>query len=89
MIHRTVPMSGPVQGGSKTRIIGTGYKPPKSQVHLKWGVLSTETIPKNLVEEYIYYKLQFENMIEGSEEIKAYVYEAAQFQRVDSLMEEG
>jgi len=28
-------------------------------------------------------------MIEGSEEIKAYVYEASQFNRVDSYMEEG
>lgn len=28
-------------------------------------------------------------MIEGSEELKAYWYEASQFERVDSIMEEG
>ena len=56
---------------------------------MKWGILSTSAIPKNLVEDYIYYKLQFENMIEGSEELKAYIYEASHFQRVDTIMEEG
>ena len=34
-------MSGPVQGNSKTRIIGLGYKPPKEYIDLKWGVLET------------------------------------------------
>lgn len=70
-------MSGPVQGGTKTRLVGTGFKPPKSAVQAKWGVLSTDTIPKSYVEDYIYRKLQFENMIEGSEELKAYIYEAS------------
>jgi hypothetical protein len=82
-------MAGPTQGGSKTRIIGTGYKPPKTKIHAKWGIVETEEIIKAYVEEYIYYRLQFENIIEGSEEIKAYVYEASHFPRVDSLMEEG
>lgn len=40
-IHRTIPMAGPVQGNTRTRIIGLGYKPPKSKVDLKWGVLET------------------------------------------------
>jgi len=40
-IHRTVPMAGPVQGKTKTRIIGLGYRPPKSKVDMKWGVLET------------------------------------------------
>lgn len=82
-------MSGPNQGGTKTRLVGTGFKPPKSTVQAKWGVLSTDTIPKSYVEDYIYYKMQFENMIEGSEELKAYIYEASQFPRVDTIMEEG
>ena len=82
-------MAGPVQGNSKTRIIGLGYKPPKSKVDLKWGVLETQIIEKDQVTDYVYYKNQFENMIEGSEELKAYIYEAAQFPRVDLPMEEG
>ncbi len=40
-IHRTVPMAGPTQGGSKTRIVGTGYKPPKTKIHAKWGIVET------------------------------------------------
>lgn len=88
-IHRTVPMSGPVQGKSKTRIIGLGYKPKKSHIDLKWGVLETHIIEKEQVTEYIYYKAQFENMIEGSDELKAYIYEAAQFPRVDLEMFES
>ena len=86
VIHRIVPMSGPVQGSTKTRIIGSGFKPSKSHVDLKWGVLSTEMVVKEQVSEYIYLKQQFENMIEGSEELKAYVYEAADFKRVDTQM---
>lgn len=88
-IHRTVPMAGPVQGNSKTRIIGLGYRPPKSHIDLKWGILTTAIIEKEQVTEYIYYKTQFENMIEGCEELKAYVYEASRFQRVDLPMYDG
>ncbi len=51
--------------------------------------MSTETIPKSMVEDYVYNRMQYENMIEGSEEIKAYIYEASQFPRVDTTMEEG
>jgi len=36
----------------------------------------------------VYYQYQFENMIEGSEELKAYIYEAAHFRRVDLEMYE-
>lgn len=41
------------------------------------------------MQEYIYNRIQFENMIEGSEELKAYIYEAAQFARVDLAMVES
>jgi len=39
-------MAGPVQGKTRTRIIGLGYKPPKDNVDLKWGVLETQVIEK-------------------------------------------
>jgi len=81
-------MAGPVQGSSKTKIIGTGFKPARSNVQVKWGVLSSDAIPKSSVEDYIYSKYSFENMIEGSDELKSYIYEAASFPRVDSEMEE-
>ena len=70
-------MAGPTDGQAKTKIIGTGFKPTRSSVSVKWGVQQTDLIPKNLVEDYIYQRLTFENMIEGSEELKAYIYEAA------------
>ena len=52
-------------------------------------MLQTSIITKDQVTDYIYYKNQFENMIEGCEELKAYAYEASRFQRVDSYMPEG
>lgn len=66
-----------------------GYKPPKESIDLKWGVLRTNVIVKSEVTEYIYYKTTFESMIEGNEEIKAYVYEASEFPRVDLPMYDG
>ena len=72
-------MSGPVQGQSKTRVIGLGYKPRKKNVELKWGVLETQPINKDEVTEYLYTKLGFESIVEGNDAIKAYVYEAVTF----------
>ena len=34
-------MAGPTQGKAKTRIIGLGFKPPKTKVDLKWGIMET------------------------------------------------
>lgn len=81
-------MAGPVSGGLRTKIIGSGFKPNKETVELKWGIESLTGIPKSQVEEYIYQRVQFENMVEGSEELKAYIYEAAIFPRVDTALEE-
>lgn len=60
----------------------------REDVQIKWGVLSTETVPKTQVEDYVYYQSQFENSIQGSEELKSYIYEASSFPRVDTVMEE-
>ena len=89
MIHRTVPMAGPLQGKTKTRVIGLGYKPPKSKIDLKWGTISTQQIERDDVEDYTYYQAQFENIVDGSEELKAYIYEATEIPRVDLPMTEG
>jgi hypothetical protein len=43
---------------------------------LKWGVLETDVIQKEYVTDYLHSRAAFENMIEGSEELKAYIYEA-------------
>lgn len=54
IIHRTVPMSGPVQGVSRTRIIGEGFRPRNKNVDLKWGVLETAVIHREEVTDWIY-----------------------------------
>ena len=83
-------MAGPIEGGSQTRIIGNGFKPSKSNIRVKWGTITSDSVSKALVEDYIYEQALFENIIEGSEELKAYIYEASSFPRVDSVMvEEG
>ena len=46
-------------------------------IYCHFGVLSSDTIPKSTVEDYVYSKYSFENMIDGSEELKSYIYEAA------------
>jgi hypothetical protein len=81
-------MSGPVQGVARTRIIGQGFKPRNKNVDLKWGVLETAIIHREEVTEWIHNQVAFENMITGSEELKAYIYEASNFQRVDTTLVE-
>ena len=41
IIHRTIPMAGPAIANSRTRILGTGFKPTRSFVNAKWGVISS------------------------------------------------
>ncbi len=82
-------MAGPTKGQSSIRVIGTGFKPPRSNVTAKWGILETDIIVKSEVVDYIYQRLQFENMIEGVEGVKSYFHEASQFARVDFEMIES
>ena len=70
-------MAGPTRGQSTIRVIGTGFKPPRSNVTTKWGILETDNIVKSEVLDYIYQRLQFENMIEGVEGVKSYFHEAS------------
>jgi len=56
------------------------------QVGAKWGPIMDTVIDKKDVVNYIYQRSAFENMIEGSEELKAYWYEAHDFRRVDEEM---
>lgn len=50
-------MAGPVTGHTKTKIIGLGYKPRNYNVELKWGVMSTDTIIKEQVTDYIHSRI--------------------------------
>ena len=42
-------MSGPVQGNTKTKLFGLGFKPPKGVVDIKWGVFTTVEIIREQV----------------------------------------
>lgn len=82
-------MSGPVEGYTRTNLIGTGFRTVNTPVNHKWGIVSTDKILKAEVRDYLYQKTKFENWQEGFEGIKGYVYEASHLQRVDSQMEES
>ena len=73
-------MAGPVQGKTKTRIFGHGFKPLKTNVDLKWGVLATQVIERSLVEDYVYTQNGFYAENDG---VKAYWLEAVNFGRKD------
>jgi len=55
-LHRTVPMAGPIYGGTRTRLIGTGFRlsNKRMDVGAKWGVIQDTLIQKADVLDYIY-----------------------------------
>lgn len=79
-------MSGPVSGNKNTRLIGSGYNTNYVSLYHKWGVYKTEAIHKQDVIDYIYEEQSYLNMIEGSEELKAYWFESTNFPKVDTTM---
>jgi len=46
----------------------------------------TQVMPRKSVSDYFWEKKAFENIIPGNEEIKAYLYEASSYPRVDTDM---
>jgi hypothetical protein len=90
ILHRTVPMSGPLQGDTNTLLIGQGFRAidPKINYDAKWGTIMTQVLPRKSVSDYFWEKQAFENIIPGNEEIKAYLYEALSYPRVDTNMTE-
>lgn len=81
-------MAGPLNGNTKTRLIGTGFRlsNKKMDIGAKWGPIADTIITKGEVTDYIYQRLAFESMIEGSEELSAYWHEANAFKKVDEKM---
>lgn len=79
-------MAGPVSGNKKTKLIGSGYKTNYMTLYHKWGVYKTEAIVKQDIIDYVYEEQSYLNMIEGSEELKAYWFESTNFPKVDTTM---
>ena len=90
ILHRDVPMAGPIWGNNATTLIGQGFRPidPKKIYSDKWGPLLTQTMPRDEISDYFWTQRGFENFIEGSGELKAYIYEAVSFPRIDTKMYE-
>jgi len=88
ILHRSVPMAGPLTVTTNTFLIGQGFRSnnPKTDYNVKWGAIMTDVMPRNQVENYSWDLTRFENTIEGSEALRAYIYEAGRFARVDTSM---
>lgn len=41
-LYRIAPMSGPNEGGTRVKMIGSGFSSAKDEVFFRWGVLVTE-----------------------------------------------
>ena len=88
LLHRTVPMAGPLGVNSNTFLIGQGFRAisPKLSYDVKWGAIMTDTMPRAEVASYAWDLSTFEHTIPGSEALRAYIYEASRFARVDTAM---
>jgi len=89
LIHRDVPMAGPLTGYTDTLLVGQSFRALKAnkEYSAKWGPISTDPLKKAEISDYAYTKEGYENTIPGSEEITAYWYEATSIPRVDTTME--
>ena len=58
ILHRTVPMSGPLQGDTNTLLIGQGFRAidPKINYDAKWGTIMTQVLPRKSVSDYFWEK---------------------------------
>lgn len=88
ILHRSVPMAGPLTANTNTFLIGQGFRAisPKTNYNVKWGAIMTDVMPRPQVENYSWDLGRFLNTIDGSETLSAYLYEASRFARVDTKM---
>lgn len=102
VLHRDVPMAGPLSGNTKTELIGQSFRALKSQkvYSAKWGPIASSEMHEyqsagngqtdTSVKEIFSYSYTFEgyqNTIPGSEEIYAYWHEATSIPKVDTEMD--
>jgi hypothetical protein len=67
-------MCGPLSGKTRVKLIGSGFNASKEDVYIRWGILETEMMTKDLVLEYIWNEndFVFKTMVDGSENLIAY-----------------
>ena len=90
ILHRTVPMAGPLTVDTNTFLIGQGFRALNAKINynVKWGPIITDVMPRPDVQSYEWDLTRFENTIDGCEALHAYIYEASHFARVDTKMYE-
>lgn len=47
-------MSGPTEGSTRVMLFGSGFSSTREDVHIRWGVLYTELMEKELVLNHIW-----------------------------------
>lgn len=54
ILHRSVPMAGPLSVNTNTFLIGQGFRSPnpKTNYNVKWGTIMTDVMPRPEVENY-------------------------------------
>lgn len=73
-------------------LVGQGFKSVKQGEHEnqdKWGILGSNNIKRSKVADYKYYFAQWLDVEKGNSQLKSYWYEAANFNRVDSKLNEA
>ena len=88
ILHRSVPMAGPLTVNTNTFLIGQGFRSqnPKTDYNVKWGAIMTDVMPRAQVADYTWDLNKFIDTIDGDESLRAYIYEAGRFARVDTSM---
>jgi hypothetical protein len=93
--YRTIPMCGPVEGGNKVKILGTGFSSSmRNDIKFKWGVHDVEKVSKEEVLDYIWNEDDWIHkangwVAEGSDAVVAYKNEAFNYEKVDYELKEG
>lgn len=80
-LYRIAPMSGPNEGNTRVKMIGSGFTSSKDDVFFRWGVLTTEQTLKDQVIDYIWNEQDFllNTMVPGSEILLAFKKETYNF----------
>lgn len=82
-------MAGPNTDSTPVHLIGQGYKLKARVPSIKWGLQQTEAINASAVKDYTYNREAYLDTYPGNQALRAYETEAANWPRVDALMNEG
>lgn len=90
-IFRIYPPCGPTHGNTPMTLVGTGFR-KYTEMHLKWGVLSSIFVDTQRTQSFIYVKEAvysqniYENEVIGQNEETKYLYkEKAKYERIYSV----